>query len=230
MKQVPWLALALSFTLTACGNAGFGGSTGKKGSDNVAQDSGPSTEAGQNNVASPGDGNSQAGNGAGDSGINGNGNGEGSGDTGITVDGGDSGILGNSSDKEAHKSAIKKCLKLWGNSPFSEGSAYRTIYASVSIGSGGAAIKDHEKTEEPALILIVAGVNVFGKPKYELHNPNGWYCMVANVNVLTDLTVELHENAKLADSKVQVDVGSTSDSTSAVGVNVGSNVKVVRVN
>ena len=130
-----------------------------------------------------------------------------------------------------HKSAISKCLSKWQNAPFTEGSPYRTIAAAVSVGGDDVMINDTQVTNEPALVLIAAGVNVFGKPKYRLLNPNGWYCVVANVNVFTDLTIDLHREARLADSTVSVDVNSnTNDETAAVGVHVGSNIRVIRVN
>lgn len=75
-----------------------------------------------------------------------------------------------------------------------------------------------------------AAVNVGGAVTYNLLNPNGYYCMKVNVNVNQQLTINLHCNARLADSKVGVNVGSTvSDSTSAVGVHVNSTVNVQTV-
>jgi hypothetical protein len=124
--------------------------------------------------------------------------------------------------------AIGRCLKSWKDSPFGgEVKNYKHIFASVTVGSTGNAVSDTERTDEPQLILITAGVNVLGTPKYELLNPNGWYCIKVNVNVLTELAIDLHCNARLADSKVNVNVGSSqSDSTSAVGVHVLSTVTV----
>lgn len=124
--------------------------------------------------------------------------------------------------------AISKCLKQWRKSPFS-GTVdnFKRIYASVTVGTTGNAISDTERTEDPMLILIDAGVNVFGTPKYELLNPNGWYCIKANVNVGATLAIDLHCGARLADGKVNVNVGSTqSSSTAAVGVHVFSTVTV----
>lgn len=127
--------------------------------------------------------------------------------------------------------AIAKCMKSWRKSPFS-GTVdnFKRIYASVTVGTTGNAISDTERTDDPMLILIDAGVNVFGTPKYELLNPNGWYCIKANVNVGATLTIDLHCGARLADGKVNVNVGSTqSASTSAVGVHVFSSVTVNNV-
>lgn len=124
--------------------------------------------------------------------------------------------------------ALHKCLSKWKGHPFTGPvENYYRIAASVSVGGFGTTVKDTERTAEPFLVLIDAAVNVGGTPKYELMNPNGYYCMKVNVNVLTSLSIDLHCSARLADSKVSVNVGSTqNDSTSAVGVHVLSNVQV----
>lgn len=124
--------------------------------------------------------------------------------------------------------ALQKCLAKWKNNPF-KGTVdnYDRIYASISIGGSGNVINDTERTNAPYLILIDAGVNVGGTPTYNLANPNGYYCMKVNVNVRTTLNINLHCNAHLADDKVNVNVGSTQNSTtSVVGVHVLSNVNV----
>ena len=124
--------------------------------------------------------------------------------------------------------AIGKCLAAWRKSPF-QGNIknFKRLYASVTVGGQGNAISDTERTDEPWLILIDAAVNVFGTPKYQLMNPNGWYCMKVNVNVISSLSIDLHCNARLADSRVNVNVGSnTTSSNSMVGVNVFSSVEI----
>lgn len=130
--------------------------------------------------------------------------------------------------KDGDLDALHKCLAQWKNNPF-KGTVdnYQRIYASVSVGGIGNVINDTESTAEPYLILVDAGVNVGGTPTYNLLNKNGYYCMKVNVNVLTSLNVNLHCNARLSDSRVNVNVGSTqNDQTSAVGVHVLSNVQV----
>jgi len=78
--------------------------------------------------------------------------------------------------------------------------------------------------------LIGAGVNVGGAPTYNMMNPNGYYCMKVNVNVDTAFNINLHCNAHLADTKIAVNVGSTTNSgTAAIGVNVGSQVTVTSI-
>jgi hypothetical protein len=124
--------------------------------------------------------------------------------------------------------AIKRCLRKWKDNPFGASvTNYKKISAAITVGGFGNAINDTERTSEPWLILVDAGVNVLGAPTYKLLNPNGWYCMKVNVNVMTALTVDLHCNARLVDSRVNVNVGSTqSGGTSAVGVHVLSSVTV----
>lgn len=127
--------------------------------------------------------------------------------------------------------ALHKCMAHWKDLPFDRTiNNYTKISASVTVGGYGLAVNDTERTDEPWLTLISAGVNVLGEPTYRLLNPNGYYCIKVNVNVSTKLTVELHCNARLADQNVNVNVlANQSDTTSAVGVHVLSDVEVVTV-
>jgi hypothetical protein len=140
------------------------------------------------------------------------------------------GVPGLSGDS-AEMTAIGKCMTSWSAIKPQKFTQVRKVYASVAVLSSGTAIKDEVATDGPALVLIYAGVNVLGDAKWELRNPNGWYCVVTNVNVLANLTVQIAREAKLTDSAVKVDVlnGSNTADTAGVGVNVGSNVKVERI-
>lgn len=128
-------------------------------------------------------------------------------------------------------SAVKKCLVKWGKVPFGTTIDVRKINAAVTVGGFGTAINDTVKTQEPQLVLIKAAVNVGSVVEYNLLNPNAYYCMVANVNVDSDLTINLSCQARLADTKVLVNTnGSTSpDGVADVGVNVGSKVTLNNV-
>lgn len=128
---------------------------------------------------------------------------------------------------EGDAAALHQCLvKLNGQLP-QKFKYYHKIVAQVSVFGQGTAINDQLRTDGPALTLVVAGVNVGGTPVYNFLNPNGYYCIKVGVNVMTNLTVNMHCNARLADSKVNVNVGSTvSDSTAAVGVAVMSTINV----
>lgn len=126
---------------------------------------------------------------------------------------------------ESDGDALRRCMVKWKNVPFSGATEVNKIYASVAVGGMGGGINDTERTEGPRLTLVYAGVNVSSTVTYNFLNPNGYYCIKANVNVSSNLTVNLHCNARLADSAVAVNVGSNvSDATAAVGVHVGSNV------
>jgi len=129
----------------------------------------------------------------------------------------------------AESQAIANCLKVWGTSPFTSATPYRTVQASVQVLGGGSAVVDNTCTAQPELVLIKTAVSVLSQPKYELKNPNGWYCMMVNVNVQSQSTVELAQNAHIADNRVGVNVLSQGQSTGAVGVNVLSDVQVQRV-
>ncbi len=123
---------------------------------------------------------------------------------------------------------IRRCMQKWNSNPFGNATVnVRRIYASVNVLGIGTAIDDTVRTQSPELVILYAGVNVGGTTTWNLMNPNGWYCAKVNVNVQQTLHVNLHCNARLADSLVNVNVGSTTNSTTAaVGVNVLSNVNV----
>lgn len=127
--------------------------------------------------------------------------------------------------------AINNCLKKWGDHPFSEEQVrnYRKINASVQVLGIGNPIVDEQVTNGPALILIGAAVNVLSpSARYRLMNPNGWYCLKVDVNVLSRANIDLHCKASIMDSKVNVAVFSNADAAGGVGVSVLSNVKLNR--
>ncbi len=143
------------------------------------------------------------------------------------------------SDKDLEKKptkeheAIGKCMAAWGsNNPFGDNAytEYRKISAAVSIlGNGGYAVEDRDITTSPKLILVSASVSVLGSTNYLLMNPNGWYCFMVDVNVLSKVNVDLQCKAKLADTRVAVNVLSKPSNTAAVGLNVMSSVTVNRM-
>lgn len=127
--------------------------------------------------------------------------------------------------------AIGRCLKIWGKTPYDRSvyESYRKISAAVTVfGGGGNAIEDTEVTDGPALVVVSASVNVLGTANYVLMNPNGWYCMMVDVNVKAATNIQVQCKAKLADSRVQVNVGSDASPSAAIGVNVLSDVQVER--
>lgn len=124
--------------------------------------------------------------------------------------------------------AINRCLAKWKNNPFPATiTNFKHIYAAISVNSNAVVVDDMAQTSVPQLILVDAGVSVGGNPIYNLRNQNGYYCMKVGVNVKTNLTINLACKARLTDSLAQVNVNSDSSAgTSAIGINVGSNVKV----
>jgi len=125
---------------------------------------------------------------------------------------------------------IDKCLKVWKNHPFANPYAnVRKIKAAVNVLGFGKSIKDTQATPGPELVIISAAVSVGGQTTMELRNPNGWYCLKVDVNVLNNTTINLDCRAKMADTRVDVGVMSNADATGIVGVHVLSDVKVNRV-
>lgn len=131
----------------------------------------------------------------------------------------------------SEQTQVAQCINKWGKVPFTGTfTNVKRIKASVSVYGIGNVLNDVAQTSAPMLVLVDAGVNVMGNPTYNLLNNNGYYCMKVNVNVQTDLDINLACNAKLADNSVQVNVASSVNSeTSVIGVNVGSNVQVTRM-
>jgi hypothetical protein len=129
------------------------------------------------------------------------------------------------------RTGINKCLALWGaGSPFTAASPYRNLGVSVNILGFGPTVEDTAYTAAPELVVIPASVNVLTITKYRLLNPNGWYCMIADVSVGAAIGVDLHKTAHLADSRVDLRILSAgSNGPAAVDVHVLSIVKVRRV-
>lgn len=205
--------VALTGLLSACGSNGFSGGTAGSGSSGSAN--------ADSNTGTP-----EAGGGSGSS----------SGGTNVAVrePGGDdpgdvnggSVVIGEPTEDEGK--ALAACSKAWGQEIPGDISSVRKISASVSV-LGASSMTDNRRTDGPEVTLILASVNVLSKIDWQLLNPNGWYCIVANVNVLSKLTVTIDKEAHLADSKVAVGVLSSSNGeVGAANVNVLSNVTVIK--
>lgn len=94
---------------------------------------------------------------------------------------------------------VRQCLSHWKKTPFSSKNLkYKTISTSVSVFGSGSDIIDDKATKSPKLVFIKPSVNVLGGKLIRLKNPNGWYCLKSNTNVLGKATIELHCKAKLA--------------------------------
>lgn len=118
---------------------------------------------------------------------------------------------------------IRACLDSWPNNPFGYTSnlTARIITATVKVLGIGESINDTAKTDFPQLIYIKPSVNVLSQAEMHLLNPNGWYCLRANVTVLSEIKVMAHCRAHITSSRSDVTVlGSTSGERSSPGVTV----------
>ena len=107
---------------------------------------------------------------------------------------------------------IAKCLQAWGTHPFGSNPRYKTLVTSVKVFGLGENPTDKDPTDSPSLVLVNPGVNVMGGKTLELLNPNGWYCLKANVNVMGGVNIKAHCNAHLASASDGVTVlGSNSE-------------------
>jgi hypothetical protein len=124
-------------------------------------------------------------------------------------------------------SNITTCLAAWGKHPFSKSPSYKTLQVSVKVFGIGQPTIDAEKTSAPSLVLVQPGVNVMGASSIDLLNPNGWYCMKTNVNVMGGMTIRAACNAKLAFTTDGTTVAGTNEGTK--GVTVFGSTTVERV-
>ena len=95
-------------------------------------------------------------------------------------------------------SSIARCLQAWGKQPFGANPRYKTLSTSVKVFGIGANPADTERTSSPSLVLVDTGVNVMGRTRLDLLNPNGWYCFKSNVNVMGSLIIKADCKAHLA--------------------------------
>jgi hypothetical protein len=129
-------------------------------------------------------------------------------------------LLGLSSPSHADEesASIARCLKAWGKHPFGNNPDYRTLATSVKVFGIGQDTDDTKATSKPELILVNAGVNVMGGSTMALMNPNGWYCLRSNVNVMGGMTVKAHCKAHLASATEGVTVLGSNSENKAVTV------------
>lgn len=141
------------------------------------------------------------------------------------------------------RDALRKCLNLWGTTPFKVVKADQVKVMDVSVGVGGGLIpgglagigniinignpRDLDVTSSPRLVVLPLSVNVGGATTFELMNPNGWYCMKAAVGARSTVNIKLHCSAKLAQSDLGVSLntnpGGGAAGTPPVPVSVGIN-------
>ena len=80
--------------------------------------------------------------------------------------------------------AVSRCLKAWDKHPFGKNPKYRTLATSVKVFGIGQNTEDTKVTSKPELIMVNADINLMGGSTMALMNPNGWYCLRSNVNVM----------------------------------------------
>lgn len=125
---------------------------------------------------------------------------------------------------------VRDCLNHWKTHPFnSKKLDYKTISSSVSVFGAGSDIVDDQKTKTPSLVLIKPSVNVLGGKTIKLTNPNGWYCLKSNTNVLGKATIDLHCNAKLAMANTGATVLGSEKGAQQKGTTVLGKTKINRV-
>ncbi|TWW11507.1 hypothetical protein E3A20_04800 [Planctomyces bekefii] len=128
--------------------------------------------------------------------------------------------------------AIARCLEVWGKAhPFQgvEKPSYKTMAANVKVMGVGDGIEDHEMTKKAQLILVKPSVAVMTKNRIRMLNPMGWYCLKANVTVMSKTTLELACTASVADSIQGVSVLGSNKSGTGSGVTVMGKTEIKRV-
>jgi hypothetical protein len=123
--------------------------------------------------------------------------------------------------------SISSCLKAWGKHPFGNSPEYKTLATSVRVFGIGQNLTDAELTNSPSLVLVNPGVNVMGGSTIELLNPNGWYCLRNNVNVMGGLSIRAHCKAHLASATEGVTVLGSSSNIKSITVMGSTQIELV---
>ena len=117
---------------------------------------------------------------------------------------------------------LDACISSWGKkSPFKKGTrADSSIGTGVKVfGIGSGQSGSDAPTDKPALVFVRPAVNVAGRSRIRLSNPNGWYCFRSNVTVAGALHIDAHCTAQIASAKEDgTSVGAVDQSGSGVAV------------
>lgn len=135
-------------------------------------------------------------------------------------------------DADGDRLAIARCLEAWsGKHPFKGDAtpAFKTLSTSVQVLGVGEDMVDADQTKEPSLVLVKPTVAVLTKSHLRLLNPNGWYCLKANVTVLAKTVLEIACNASIADSREGVAVLASNSQGTGKGVTVLGKTELKRV-
>ena len=122
------------------------------------------------------------------------------------------------SENSGQQDTLNSCIAAWKNSPFKKGQeADKTIAPGVKVfGIGKSGTDDLENTAKPQLVLVKPAVNVLGKTKLRLMNPNGWYCFKSNVSVLGKMEIETACKAHFASAVEGAEVLAADESSKGV--------------
>lgn len=124
---------------------------------------------------------------------------------------------------------LQRCIAAWGSHPFGEQTPreVRLMTSSVRVMGIGKELTDATPTAWQQLIFVKPAVNVMTKTTLELMNPNGWYCLDANVTVAGKFVIRADCETRLADARSGAAVLGSSDAQGSVAV-LGA-VRVERV-
>lgn len=115
--------------------------------------------------------------------------------------------------EQSEADVVAACLKTWGEHPFQDPPRFLVLGSSVKVFGIGGDVTDEHTTLEPQLVLVKPAVNVLGKARFRLMNPNGWYCFESAVTVLAKSEIIVACGAHLA---------SSADGVAVAGGNVGA--------
>lgn len=117
---------------------------------------------------------------------------------------------------------LDACISSWGKkSPFKKGTrADSSIGTGVKVfGIGSGQSGNDAPTDKPALVFVRPAVNVAGRSRIRLNNPNGWYCFRSNVTVAGALHIDAHCTAQIASAQEDgTAVGAVDESATGVAV------------
>jgi hypothetical protein len=117
---------------------------------------------------------------------------------------------------------LNSCIASWGKkSPFKNATpADPSIGTGVKVfGIGSGQSGNDAPTDKPALIFVRPAVNVAGRSRIRLSNPNGWYCFRSNVTVAGALHIDAHCTAQIASAQEDgTAVGAVDESNTGVAV------------
>jgi len=114
---------------------------------------------------------------------------------------------------------LLKCLGSWPKHPFDTKSVkFRVIESNVKVFGIGGNTSDEVSTGYPQLILVRPAVSVMSKATYDLKNPNGWYCLKGQTNVMSKAVFNVDCKTHITSSESGSTVMGASTGTSGTTV------------